>query len=160
VPENFLPSLEIYLQKRQIFGTAFFQFPDAGAIISTTYASKSAFTVELGQDSFHRLRPLGRSSPLCLPSLTKRPVHPLQIMRAREIAQLFGIFQRMVYKDLRLAQLLDRKMVEGVNQTELLGRKSHLWKISAAMPCANVNLAKTKIPGWDGLGYTKKPRTS
>jgi hypothetical protein len=43
--------------------------------------------------------------------------------KVREIARYFGISRRMVQKDLRLAERLNREMVEGANQSELLGRK-------------------------------------
>lgn len=44
-------------------------------------------------------------------------------VKVREIAHFFGISQRMVQKDLRVAERLNQEMVQGLNQGELLGRK-------------------------------------
>ena len=73
--------------------------------------------------------------------------------KVREIAQYFGISRRMVQKDLRVAQRLNREMVEGVNQGELLGRKiAFLENLSRyAMRQCELSQSESSKVGWARL---------
>jgi hypothetical protein len=73
--------------------------------------------------------------------------------KVREIAQYFGISRRMVQKDLRVAERLNREMVEGVNQGELLGRKiAFLENLSRyAMRQCELSQSESSKVGWARL---------
>jgi predicted transcriptional regulator len=73
--------------------------------------------------------------------------------KVREIAQYFGISRRMVQKDLRVAERLNREMVEVVNQGELLGRKiAFLENLSrSAMRQCELSQSESSKVGWARL---------
>ena len=73
--------------------------------------------------------------------------------KVREIAQYFGISRRMVQKDLRVAERLNREMVEVVNQGELLGRKiAFLENLSRyAMRQCELSQSESSKVGWARL---------
>jgi len=73
--------------------------------------------------------------------------------KVREIAQYFGISRRMVQKDLRVAERLNREMVEEVNQGELLGRKlAFLENLSRyAMRQCELSQSESSKVGWARL---------
>lgn len=74
--------------------------------------------------------------------------------KVREIAQLYGISQRMVQKDLRLAEKLSGLMMKELNQGELLSRKILFYENlcrHAMRQCETSQNENAKI-GWARLG--------
>ena len=73
--------------------------------------------------------------------------------KVREIALYFGISRRMVQKDLRLAERINREVVEGVNQGELLGRKIALLENLSryAMRQCELSQSESSKVGWARL---------
>ena len=73
--------------------------------------------------------------------------------KVREIAQYFGISRRMVQKDLRVAERLNREMVEVVNQGELLGRKIAFFENLSryAMRQCELSQSESSKVGWARL---------